>query len=221
MRSGAGIVYVLTSQRYPDVSKVGWSRRGADVRIAELSRAPGYRGFGPWRLVASCRSAEAQAVEREVKRRLARRRVHLRAGCQELFRVPAEEASRLVYAVAAEARPAAAWPALPSPLPLLRRLARWLVPAGACAAVLLAATARGQTYYLEDSRGRPTGRIEQVEPDRWRLEDRRGIPQGSIEQRGDGSLRLRDWRGRPVDDLPPLTGGPAAPAPHGAPRRHP
>ena len=139
MRRSDGAVYILASGRYPGVVKLGRTSRGAAVRVAELTRAPGYRGFAPWHLAHVQPTADAVLVERWSHRVLRRqgRRVRLRLGCLELYRADAAETCAVVQRIAAEVEANQIWQ---------RRLAA--LRDQVLASVLLAAVLLGGVLWL-------------------------------------------------------------------------
>lgn len=139
MRRSDGAVYVIASGRYPGVVKLGRTTRAAAVRAAELTRAPGYRGFAPWYLARVQPTADAVLVERWSHRVLCRqgRRVRLRLGCLELYRADAAEACAVVRRIAAEVEANRVWQ---------RRLAT--LGDQALASVLLATVLLGVVLWL-------------------------------------------------------------------------
>jgi hypothetical protein len=139
MRRSDGAVYVLASGRHPGVVKLGRTTRAAAVRVAELTRAPGYRGFAPWHVAHVQPTADAVLVERWSHRVLRRqgRRVRLRVGCLELYRAGEAEACTVVRRIAAEVEASRAWQ---------RRLAA--LSDRALASVLLAVVLLGVVLWL-------------------------------------------------------------------------
>jgi hypothetical protein len=111
MRRSDGAVYVLASGRHPGVVKLGRTTHAAEVRVAELTRAPGYCGFAPWHVAHIQPTADAVLVERWSHRVLRRqgRRVRLRLGCLELYRAGEAEACAVVWRIAAEVEASRAW----------------------------------------------------------------------------------------------------------------
>ncbi|TCZ61139.1 GIY-YIG nuclease family protein [Roseicella aquatilis] len=126
-----GTVYLLVSCRHAGVVKIGHTGRLTADRTRELEAAPGYRGFAPFTLVETWAAPDARALETAAHRRLRARRVRLRVGARELFRVTPEAAVRAVEAAAADlGRPSV------RPLP-------WRALAAAAALLLLLLLAAG------------------------------------------------------------------------------
>lgn len=106
-RSKAGFVYVLSNPAMPGIVKIGMTQRDPDVRLREINSATGVLPFSIEAVIAS---RNAKWTEREVHSRLTGKRVREN---REFFRVPVEDARKVVFDVARNQRQkaygAAAW----------------------------------------------------------------------------------------------------------------
>ena len=106
-RSKAGFVYVLSNPAMPGIVKIGMTQRDPDVRLQEINSATGVLPFSIEAVIAS---RNARWTEREVHSRLTGKRVREN---REFFRIPVEDARKIVFDVARNQRQkaygAAAW----------------------------------------------------------------------------------------------------------------